>query len=104
MSSNSFKDYLIAIGQYPLLNQEQELELGRRIKDEGDKDAREQLINSNLRLVVYIAKQYKNTYIGIEDLVAEGNLGLIAAVDKYDYHYGYRFSTCATPWIKQAFL
>lgn len=104
MSNNSFKDYLIAIGQYPLLNQEQELELGRRIKEEGDKDAREQLINSNLRLVVYIAKQYKNNYVGIEDLVAEGNLGLIAAVDKYDYTYGYRFSTCATPWIKQAIL
>ena len=102
MSDNPFKDYLIAIGQYPLLNQEQELELGRRIKEEGDEDAREQLINSNLRLVVYIAKQYKNNYVGIEDLVAEGNLGLIAAVDKYDYTYGYRFSTCATPWIKQA--
>ena len=104
MSDNPFRDYLIAIGQYPLLNQEQELELGRRIKDEGDEDAREQLINSNLRLVVYIAKQYKNPYIGIEDLVAEGNLGLISAVDKYDYTYGYRFSTCATPWIKQAIL
>ena len=104
MSDNPFKDYLIAIGQYPLLNQEQELELGRRIKDEGDEEAREQLINSNLRLVVYIAKQYKNAYIGIEDLVAEGNLGLISAVDKYDYTYGYRFSTCATPWIKQAIL
>ena len=104
MSNNSFKDYLIEIGQYPLLNQEQELELGRRIKEEGDEDAREQLINSNLRLVVYIAKQYKNPYIGIEDLVAEGNLGLISAVDKYDYTYGYRFSTCATPWIKQAIL
>lgn len=104
MSNNSFKDYLIAIGQYPLLNQEQELELGRRIKEEGDEDARKQLINSNLRLVVYIAKQYKNPYVGIEDLVAEGNLGLIAAVDKYDYTYGYRFSTCATPWIKQAIL
>ena len=104
MSNNSFKDYLIEIGQYPLLNQEQELELGRRIKEEDDEDAREQLINSNLRLVVYIAKQYKNPYVGIEDLVAEGNLGLIAAVDKYDYTYGYRFSTCATPWIKQAIL
>lgn len=104
MSDNPFRDYLIAIGQYPLLNQEQELELGRRIKDEGDEDAREQLINSNLRLVVHIAKQYKNPYIGIEDLVAEGNLGLISAVDKYDYTYGYRFSTCATPWIKQAIL
>ena len=104
MSNNSFKDYLIEIGQYPLLNQEQELELGRKIKEEGDEEAREQLINSNLRLVVYIAKQYKNNYVGIEDLVAEGNLGLIAAVDKYDYTYGYRFSTCATPWIKQAIL
>lgn len=104
MSDNPFRDYLIAIGQFPLLTQEQELELGRRIKDEGDEDAREQLINSNLRLVVYIAKQYKNAYIGIEDLVAEGNLGLISAVDKYDYTYGYRFSTCATPWIKQAIL
>lgn len=104
MSDNPFRDYLIAIGQYPLLNQEQELELGRKIKEEGDEDAREQLINSNLRLVVYIAKQYKNPYIGIEDLVAEGNLGLISAVDKYDYTYGYRFSTCATPWIKQAIL
>ena len=60
MSNNSFKDYLIAIGQYPLLTAEQELELGRRIKEEGDKNAREQLINSNLRLVVYIAKKYKN--------------------------------------------
>lgn len=104
MSNNSFRDYLIAIGQYPLLNAEQELELGRRIKEEGDEDAREQLINSNLRLVVYIAKQYKNAYIGIEDLVSEGNIGLVAAVDKYDYTYGFRFSTCATPWIKQAIL
>lgn len=104
MSNNSFKDYLITIGQYPLLTAEQELELGRRIKEEGDKNAREQLINSNLRLVVYIAKQYKNAYISIEDLVAEGNLGLISAVDKYDYTYGFRFSTCATPWIKQAIL
>ena len=104
MSDNPFRDYLITIAQFPLLNQEQELELGRRIKDEGDEDAREQLINSNLRLVVYIAKQYKNPYIGIEDLVQEGNLGLVAAVDKYDYTYGYRFSTCATPWIKQAIL
>ena len=77
MSDNPFRDYLIAIAQYPLLNQEQELELGRRIKDEGDEDAREQLINSNLRLVVYIAKQYKNAYIGIEDLVAEGNVRTI---------------------------
>lgn len=104
MSNNAFKDYLIMAGRYPLLTAEQELELGRRIKEENDASAREALINSNLRLVVYIAKSYKNQYMGIEDLVAEGNAGLIAAVDKYDYKLGYRFSTCATPWIKQAIL
>ena len=70
MSANSFKDYLITIGQYPLLKPEEEIELGRRIKEEGDKDAREQLIWSNLRLVVYIAKQYPNQYLFIEVLVA----------------------------------
>ena len=104
MSANSFKDYLITIGQYPLLKPEEEIELGRRIKEEGDKDAREQLICANLRLVVYIAKQYRNQYLSIEELVAEGNIGLINAVDKYDYTMGYRFSTCATPWVKQAIL
>lgn len=104
MSKNAFKDYLIEIGKYPLLNAEQELELGRRIKEENDAYAREKLICSNLRLVVYIAKQYKNQYLSIEELVAEGNSGLVIAVDKYDYTMGYRFSTCATPWIKQAIL
>lgn len=104
MSKNAFKDYLIEIGKYPLLNAEQELELGRRIKEENDMYAREKLICSNLRLVVYIAKQYKNQYLSIEELVAEGNSGLVIAVDKYDYTMGYRFSTCATPWIKQAIL
>lgn len=101
--SSSLKKYLIEIGQYPLLNAEQELELGKRIAD-GDAAARETLINSNLRLVVYIAKNYKNTQLPLEDLIAEGNFGLITAADKYDYKLGYRFSTCATPWIKQAIL
>lgn len=104
MSDNAFRDYLICIGQYPLLNKEQELTLGERILEHKDATAREMLINSNLRLVVYIAKNYKNTHLPLEDLVMEGNLGLIAAVDKYDYRLGYRFSTCATPWIKQAIL
>lgn len=104
MSINAFKDYLIEIGKYPLLKPEEELELGRRIKEEGDEEAREELINCNLRLVVYIAKSYKNAYLPLEELVCEGNLGLITAVDKYDYHLGYRFSTCATPWIKQSIL
>lgn len=101
--SNSLKSYLIEIGRFPLLNAQQELELGKRIA-EGDAAARELLINSNLRLVVYIAKNYKNTQLSLEDLIAEGNFGLITAADKFDYRLGYRFSTCATPWIKQAIL
>jgi RNA polymerase primary sigma factor len=103
MSDNAFRDYLIQIGQYPLLNAQQELALGERIAN-GDAAARERLINCNLRLVVHIAKNYKNVHLPIEDLVMEGNLGLVTAVDKYDYKLGYRFSTCATPWIKQSIL
>ena len=98
--------YLKEIGKYPLLTKEQELELGRRIKDEHDMEAREQMINSNLRLVVSVAKPFKNGYhsIPLEDLIADGNIGLMTAVDKYDYTLGYKFSTCAVPWIKQAIM
>ena len=98
--------YLKEIGQYPLLTKEQELELGRRIKDEHDEGAREQMILSNLRLVVSVAKPFKNGYhsVSLEDLIADGNLGLLTAVDKYDYTLGYKFSTCAVPWIKQAIM
>ena len=98
--------YLKEIGQFPLLNKEQELELGRRIRDEHDMEAREQMINSNLRLVVSVAKPFKNGYhnIPLEDLIADGNIGLMTAVDKYDYTLGYKFSTCAVPWIKQAIM
>jgi len=103
---NSLAIYLKEIGKFPLLNKEQELELGRRIKDEGDEDARQLMINSNLRLVVSIAKPFKNIYtsMSLEDLIAEGTTGLITAVEKYDYTMGYRFSTCAVPWIKQAIM
>lgn len=104
MNKNAFRDYLINMGRFPLLTAEQEIELGRRILEEGDMAARETLINSNLRLVVYVAKKYKNAHLPIEDLVSEGSLGLVNAVDKYDYRLGYRFSTCAIPWIKQAIL
>lgn len=118
-NTNSFRSYLIEIGKFPLLTAEQELDLGKQIKenkakiDGGDtsratasayKIAREALINSNLRLVVYIAKGYKSTILPLEDLVAEGNIGLVTAADKYDYTLGYRFSTCATQWIKQSIL
>jgi len=101
---NSLAIYLQDIGHYPLLTAEQEIELGRRIKDENDEDARQTMINCNLRLVVNVAKKYNNGnhQISLEDLIAEGNTGLMTAVGKYDYTLGYRFSTCAVPWIKQA--
>ena len=95
METSSFKDYLVQIAKYPLLTGEQEKALAYRIR-EGDEDAREQLINSNLRLVVYIAKNYKSNFLDLEDLVMEGNLGLFTAVDKFNPDLGNRFSTCAT--------
>lgn len=99
--NNTFRKYLIEIGQYPLLTAKEELELAYAYRD-GNLEAREKLINSNLRLVVSIAKNYKNQHLSIADLVGEGNVGLITAVEKYNPDLGYRFSTCATPWIKQA--
>lgn len=103
---NSLTLYLREIGRYPLLTKEQEIELGRRIKDEHDDAARTQMINSNLRLVVSVAKPFRNGNhnVPLEDLIADGNIGLMTAVDKYDYTLGYRFSTCAVPWIKQAIM
>lgn len=98
---NSFRKYLIEIGQYPLLTKDQELELAYAYRN-GDMAAREKLINSNLRLVISIAKNYQNQHLSIMDLVGEGNIGLITAVEKFNPDLGYRFSTCATPWIKQA--
>ena len=88
----TFRKYLIEIGQYPLLDGSQELELARRYRD-GDESAKEKLILSNLRLVVNIAKNYQNTHLSISDLVSEGNLGLMVAVEKFNPDLGYRFST-----------
>ena len=99
--ANIFRNYLIEIGKYPLLTKDQELELAYAYRN-GDEAAREKLINSNLRLVVSIAKNYQNQHLSIMDLVGEGNIGLITAVEKFNPDLGYRFSTCATPWIKQA--
>ena len=97
------KMYMNSISKIPLLTQEQEQELGKRLA-QGDSTAREELIQSNLRLVVSIAKKYngntsKMTFL---DLIQEGNMGLMHAVDKWDYSLGYKFSTYATWWIKQA--
>ena len=108
VSSDSFQKideifslYLKDIGKIPLLTPEQEIETAKKIK-EGDKEAKQLMINSNLRLVVNIAKHYKVNGIDPMDLVQEGNQGLITAVDRYDVDKGYRFSTYATWWIKQA--
>ena len=93
--------YLKEIGKVPLLTQEEENELSRRVK-EGDTEAARRLAEANLRLVVSIAKHYAGRGMLLSDLIQEGNLGLMKAVDKFDYQKGYRFSTYATWWIRQA--
>lgn len=93
--------YLKEIGKVPLLTQEEENELSRRVKD-GDEEAAKRLAEANLRLVVSIAKRYAGRGMLLLDLIQEGNLGLMKAVDKFDYEKGYRFSTYATWWIRQA--
>ena len=93
--------YLREIGRVPLLTAEKEIELARRMS-EGDKVARDQLCEANLRLVVSIAKRYVGRGMLFLDLIQEGNLGLMKAVDKFDYNKGYKFSTYATWWIRQA--
>lgn len=93
--------YLKEIGQIPLLSQEEEVRLAKRMND-GDEQAREQLAEANLRLVVSIAKRYAGRGMQLLDLIQEGNLGLIKAVEKFDYQKGYKFSTYATWWIRQA--
>jgi len=92
--------YLNEIGVHPLLTAEQELALARRVAA-GDFAARQKMIESNLRLVVSIAKRYLNRGIPIADLIEEGNLGLIHALEKFDPERGFRFSTYATWWIRQ---
>ncbi|MBB5183059.1 RNA polymerase sigma factor RpoD [Catenisphaera adipataccumulans] len=100
-SNNSVKVYLHQLGEYPLLSPEEEQEIAKRVK-EGDPEAKQTLINSNLRLVVSIAKKYNGRGLSFQDLIQEGNFGLMRAVDKFDYTKGYKFSTYATWWIRQA--
>ncbi len=95
------KVYLKEIGRIPLLTPEEEIELAIRIAD-GDEEAKKKLAESNLRLVVSIAKRYVGRGMQFLDLIQEGNLGLIKAVDKFDYTKGFKFSTYATWWIRQA--
>lgn len=93
--------YLKDIGKVPLLSADKELELAYKMS-QGDIDAKNQLVTANLRLVVSIAKRYINRGMFFLDLIQEGNLGLMKAVDKFDYNKGYKFSTYATWWIRQA--
>ncbi|ACM23218.1 MULTISPECIES: RNA polymerase sigma factor RpoD [Thermotoga] len=98
---DSIKMYLKEIGKIPLLTPAQERELARRAQM-GDKKAKEKLITSNLRLVVSIAKRYMGRGLSFQDLIQEGNIGLLKAVEKFDWRKGYKFSTYATWWIRQA--
>ncbi|MCR4429860.1 MAG: RNA polymerase sigma factor RpoD [Tepidanaerobacteraceae bacterium] len=93
--------YLKEIGKVPLLSAEEEIDLSRRI-EKGDKEAKRRLAEANLRLVVSIAKKYVGRGMLFLDLIQEGNLGLMKAVEKFDYRKGYKFSTYATWWIRQA--
>lgn len=93
--------YLKEIGRIPLLSHDQELELATRMA-EGDEDAKHRLAEANLRLVVSVAKRYVGRGMQFLDLIQEGNLGLIKAVDKFDYRKGFKFSTYSTWWIRQA--
>ena len=93
--------YLKEIGKVPLLSADEEIELAKRM-EQGDEEAKKRLCEANLRLVVSIAKRYVGRGMLFLDLIQEGNLGLIKAVDKFDYRKGYKFSTYATWWIRQA--
>ena len=96
------KMYLKDIGRVPLLSGDDEIELARRMQEEGDEEAKKRLSEANLRLVVSIAKRYVGRGMLFLDLIQEGNLGLMKAVEKFDYQKGFKFSTYATWWIRQA--
>jgi RNA polymerase primary sigma factor len=100
-AEDPLKLYVRQIGGGPLLTREEERELARR-KDEGDEEAKKRLIESNLRLVMAITRNYTKASVPLLDLIQEGNLGLIRAVEKFDYKLGFKLSTYATWWIRQA--
>mgnify|MGYP000911706196 CR=1 FL=1 len=101
VSTDPIRAYLHEIGRIPLLNAEEEVILAKRI-EEGEQEARELLTTANLRLVVSIAKKYAKRGLDLLDLIQEGNIGLMRAVEKFEYRKGFKFSTYATWWIRQA--
>src|SRR6266513_2123720 len=100
-TTDSFQLFLNQASRYPLLTREQEVELAQRI-ERGDLAAKEQLVNSNLRLVISNARKFQGHDMPLLDLIQEGILGLIRAAEKFDWRKGYKFSTYATFWIRQA--
>jgi RNA polymerase primary sigma factor len=100
-TTDALQLFLNEIRRYPLLTAEEEIELAKRI-EQGDLEAKERMINSNLRLVVSIAKKYQGQELSLLDLIQEGIFGLIRAAEKFDWRKGYKFSTYATFWIRQA--
>jgi RNA polymerase primary sigma factor len=101
VTTDTLQLFLNEIGRHRLLTPDEEIELAKRI-ERGDLDAKDRMINANLRLVVSIAKKYQGSELTLLDLIQEGILGLIRAVEKFDWRRGYRFSTYATWWIRQA--
>jgi RNA polymerase primary sigma factor len=101
MTTDSLQLFLNEAGRYPLLTAAEEVELAKLI-ERGDKEAKDRMVNSNLRLVVSIAKKYQGHGLSLLDLIQEGIIGLIRAVEKFDWRRGYKFSTYATWWIRQA--
>ena len=101
ISADSIQMYLREIGKVPLLTPDEEIKLAKR-KDKGDRESQQRLVEANLRLVVSIAKKFTGYGLSFLDLIQEGNIGLFRAVEKYDWHRGYKFSTYATWWIRQA--
>jgi RNA polymerase primary sigma factor len=100
-TTDALQLFMNEVGRYPLLTAKEEVELAKRI-ERGDREAKERMINSNLRLVVSIAKKYQGHGLSLLDLIQEGIIGLIRAVEKFDWRRGYKFSTYATWWIRQA--
>jgi RNA polymerase primary sigma factor len=100
-SGDSLQLFLREVSHHPLLTRSEEQELARRI-ERGDFEAKERMVNANLRLVVSIAKHYRGQQVPLVDLIQEGMLGLIRAVEKFDWRRGLKFSTYATPWVRQS--
>src|SRR5947209_4723916 len=101
MTTDSLQLFLKDIGKVRLLTAQEEVDLAKRI-ERGDLDAKQKMVESNLRLVVSIAKNYRNQGLPFLDLIQEGTLGLVRAAEKFDYRKGFKFSTYATWWIRQA--